>query len=99
MPTSWEEDQCTCLPQRIVVTYRLDHQSDDGMLLRRWDRIQQGRRDSLPIFRHGFRDEIKHTTDLVNGILELENKIGEQVGENFQDVYQPDTRKLDVTQA
>ena len=45
------------------------------MVLRRWDRIQQGRGDSLPVFRRGFRNEIKRITNLVNGILELENKL------------------------
>ena len=36
---------------------------------------------------------------LVNGIFKLENKLVSKLERIFQDVYQPDTRKLDAIQA
>jgi len=69
------------------------------MFLRGWNRIQQSRRDSLPTLRRGFRDETKRIANLVNGILELEDKLVSKLERNFQDVYQQDTRKLYVMQA
>jgi len=69
------------------------------MFLRGWNRIQQSRRDSLPTLRRGFRDETKRIANLVNGILELENKLVSKLERNFQDVYQQDTRKLYAMQA
>ena len=35
-------------------------------------------------------------TNLINCILELENKLVNKSKRDFQDAYQPDTRKLDV---
>lgn len=45
------------------------------------------------------RGEAKGITNLVNGVLELENKLVSKLERGFQDVYQPDIRKLDTTQA
>ena len=45
------------------------------------------------------RDEAKETTNLVNSVLELENKLVSTLERIFQDVYQPDTRKLDKIRA
>jgi hypothetical protein len=48
----------------------------------------------------GVLEKHKEMTNLVDSILELEKQIGERKLErNFQDVYQPDTRKLDTAQA
>ena len=41
----------------------------------------------------------RRMTNLVDSILKLENKLVSTMEKNFQDVYQPDTRKLDKTQA
>jgi hypothetical protein len=41
----------------------------------------------------------KEMTNLVDCILELENKLVSKLERNFQDVYQPDTRKLGAMQA
>ena len=70
------------------------------MFPRGWNRIQQSRRDSLHTLKHEDRNEVKkETTNLINGILELENKLVNKLDRNFQDVYQPNTHKLDMGQA
>ena len=40
----------------------------------------------------------KKVTNLVNSVFELENELVSKLERNFQDVYQPDTRKLGVMQ-
>ena len=52
-----------------------------------------------PISGTGVEERHKKLTNLVNSILELENKLVSTLERNFQDVYQPETRKLDTTQA
>lgn len=55
----------------------------------------------IPCLISGAGVEERHDkmTDLVNSILKLENKLVSRLERNFQDVYQPDTHKLDTAQA
>jgi len=55
----------------------------------------------IPCLISGVGIEQRHEkmTDLVNSILELENELVSKLERNFQDVYQPDTRRLETTQA